>query len=184
MVSNVAFRGFLVVTWRRLNTVSGIVYEIPVQVRGPILLQEFLNYTLRVAVSALSEMLVADLPFCVEDVERWPVLIVKVLPYPVIAVHYDWIGNAQVFQGCIYIRLLLLEGELGGVHADHDQSRLLIFRRPTLYVRQGSQTIDARISPEIDQHNLSAQGLTAYRGGVEPGNTAIEAGHGAIISKE
>jgi hypothetical protein len=69
--------------WRRLDTVSGFVDEILVMFRGPIILQEFLNYALSVAVSAFSEMLVTDSPSGIDNVERRPVLIVKVLSDPI-----------------------------------------------------------------------------------------------------
>ena len=63
MISNVAFRRLLVIAWRRFDTATSVAEEIQVQVRGPIFLQKFLNYAFRVAVIALSEMLVTDSPF-------------------------------------------------------------------------------------------------------------------------
>ena len=95
--------------WRRLDTVSGFVDEILVMFRGPIILQEFLNCALRVVVSAFSEMLVTDSPSGIDNVERRPVLIVKVLSDPVTADYHDWIGNVQVTKRRFHIRLLLFE---------------------------------------------------------------------------
>src|SRR5580698_2676107 len=184
MISDVAFGRPIVIAWRRFNTASSVAEEIQIQVRGPVFLEKFLNYALRGSVVALSEMLVTDSPFRICNVERRPVLIVKVLPDPVVVVHHDWIGNTQVAQRRFYVRLLFLKRKLWGVHTDHDQSCLLIFRCPTLDIGQRSQTVDAGICPEIDEHNLSPQRATVYRGGIEPGNAAIEIRHGSVVGKE
>src|SRR5580658_9542264 len=109
MISNVAFRRSFVIARGRLDTVTAVVDEIPVKVRCPIVLQEFLNYALRVAVRAFSEMLVTDSSLGIDNVERWPELIIKALPDPVVAVHHDWIGNVQVAKRRFHICLLLFE---------------------------------------------------------------------------
>src|SRR5580704_12946714 len=96
MIADVAFRRSFVIAWRRLNIASSVADEIQVQIGGPDFLQKFPDHALRSAVIALSKMRVTNSSLRIDNVKRRPVLIVKVLPDPVVVVHYDWIGNMQV----------------------------------------------------------------------------------------
>src|ERR1700721_2521321 len=122
MISDVAFGRPIVIAWRRFNTASSVAEEIQIQARGPVFLEKFLNYAVRGAVVALSEMFESNSPFRIDNVKRRPVLIAKVLPDPIVVVHNDWIGNTQLAQRSFYIRLLFFKGKLGGVHANHNQT--------------------------------------------------------------
>ena len=52
-----------------------------------------------------------------------------------------------------------LERELGRVHADDDQAVAAVARVPGLEVGQRAQAVDARVGPEVDEHDLAAQRL-------------------------
>ena len=51
----------------------------------------------------------------------------------------------------------MLDVELGGVHAEHDQPVLLVPLGPGAQVGQGAQPVDAGVGPEVDQHHTAAQ---------------------------
>jgi hypothetical protein len=55
----------------------------------------------------------------------------------------------------------VLERKLRRVHADQYKTRILIFCRPISQVGQRPNGVDAGISLEINEHNLSAKRLAA-----------------------
>ena len=52
---------------------------------------------------------------------------------------------------------VLLERELGRVHADDHQPVVAVPLVPRAQVRQRAHAVDARVGPEVDQHDLAAQ---------------------------
>jgi len=111
---------------------------------------------LDLAVAALPEVVIADSSFPIDEVLRRPVLVVEGPPNRVIAVDRNRVGYLQITAGVFYIQSFFLEREFRGMDANHNQARIFIFRRPALHVRQGAKRIDAGVSPEIDQHDLTA----------------------------
>lgn len=108
---------------------------------------------------ALAEVVIANAPLAVDEVVRWPVFIVEGLPNLVVAVDGDGIVDLQVANRFLHVGALLLERELRGMHADHNQTGILVFRGPSFHVRQRAQAVDAGVRPEIDQHNFAAEGI-------------------------
>ena len=53
----------------------------------------------------------------------------------------------------------IIEGELRRMHADHEETLILVFLGPGLDIGDRAQAIDAGVGPEIDQHDLTAQTL-------------------------
>ena len=49
------------------------------------------------------------------------------------------------------------------MNPDHNQSVILVLLVPTADVGQGSQAVDARVGPEVDQHDLAPQALSGQR---------------------
>ena len=72
------------------------------------------------------------------------------------------------------VRRDVLERELGRVDADDHQPVLAVGRVPGLEVGQRSQTVDARIGPEVDQHDLAAQRCQRERRTVEPAAARVQ----------
>src|SRR5579871_5556231 len=66
--------------------------------------------------------------------------------------------------------------------ADNNQAGILVLFRPRIDVRKFAQTVDTRVSPEVDQHDLTAEGFAAQRGGVEPSRRAIQFGHPPFVA--
>jgi hypothetical protein len=50
-------------------------------------------------VVALTEAVMADLPLCIDEVQRRPVVVAERIPDPIVAVDRDRIGNPQVVGG-------------------------------------------------------------------------------------
>src|SRR4030095_7898329 len=83
----------------------------------------------------------------VDQIRGRPVLISEGAPGAVLIVLRHRIMDAQALDGGLDIRALLLEGEFGRVHADHDEALVLVLLVPFGDVRQRAQAVDARISP-------------------------------------
>ncbi len=116
---------------------------------------------LGLGVVALPEVVIANLSFPVDEVVCRPVFVVERIPNSVVAVDGDRVGNAQFANGILYVCPFSLESELWRMHTDHDKTRVLIFCRPGFHVWQLSQAVDARVCPEIYQHDLPAQRFAA-----------------------
>jgi hypothetical protein len=84
----------------------------------------------------------------------------------------------QAFQ-VAHVAAVVLEGELGRVDADDGQAVGAVARVPRAHMGQRAQAVDARVGPEVDQHDAPAQALQRERaiaGGVEPAAVAREVG--------
>ena len=84
--------------------------------------QQLLDDLFRPLVVALSESMVPDLPLGVDDVESRPVSVVEGLPDRVVVVDRDRIVDPHLLHGPADVVEVVLERELGRVHADHDQA--------------------------------------------------------------
>src|SRR6202034_596535 len=126
-------------------------------------LQELSNHALRLVVLTLAEVVIANPPLAVDEVMRRPVFIIERLPNRVVAVDGNGVCDLQITNCLFDVAAFLLEGELRRMYADDYQARILIFRCPAFYIRQCSQTIDAGVSPKIDQDNFSLQSFAAER---------------------
>ena len=79
---------------------------------------------------------------------------------------------------------LVLERELWRVHADDDETVPPVRVVPRLHVRQLAEAVDARVRPEVHEHDLSAQARhrqrpTARR--VEPEGDVLEVRRRAVV---
>ncbi len=102
-------------------------------------------------VVALAELVVAELAGCVEEVVGGPVLVMEGLPDAVVVVHGDGVLDTQVADGFADVGLVLLEGELGRVDADDDETGVFVLVVPGLDVGEGAETVDAGVGPEVDE---------------------------------
>ena len=69
---------------------------------------------------------------------------------------------------------VVLEVELGGVHADEHESVILVLVGPGTDIGKRPQPVDAGVGPEVDQHDPAAQVGRRQRGRVEPPGRAVE----------
>ena len=101
-------------------------------------------------------------------------MVVERAPHRVVAVDRDREVDRHVPDGHPNVVDVLLERELGRMDADHDQSLLLVLVRPRADVRERSEPVDARVGPELDEHDLPAEPSRRQRLGVDPVRRAIE----------
>src|SRR2546423_11946219 len=88
---------------------------------GSGVVKQLLDDHLRLLVLALAEVMMPDPPLRVGEVQRGPVVVVEGGPYPVVVVDRDRVIDPHVTHGAADVLRIVLEPELGGVHADHDQ---------------------------------------------------------------
>src|SRR3954449_13057662 len=69
---------------------------------------------------------------------------------------------------------VVLEPELGGVHADDDKPALPILLGPGTDVRQRPQPVHAGVRPDVEQDDAPAKRVRDQRLGVEPDALAVE----------
>jgi hypothetical protein len=114
---------------------------------------------LRFRVAALAEVLVAERPFLVDEVERRPVVVRERVPDGVVVVGGHGIVDPHRLHLLTDVPEVVLERELRRVHAEHDEPVLLVLLAPGSDVRKRSQPVDARVGPEVDDHHAPAQAL-------------------------
>ena len=89
----------------------------------------------RFFVASFAELLVADDPLRVDEVQRRPVVIGERAPDRVVVVDRDRIVDRSRLDRVAYAIDVMLEGELRRVDADHDQPVVSICLRPRADVR-------------------------------------------------
>jgi hypothetical protein len=139
-----------------------------------------LHDALALLVAALAEVVMADPPLRVGDVHGGPVMVRERLPDAVPAVDRDGIRDAVLLDRPADVVDVPLEGELGRVHADDDQSLFLVLVGPGTDVAERAQPVDARVRPEVDEHDLAAQPLGGERLRVEPARRTVEGRQAAL----
>ena len=121
-------------------------------------------------------MHVPDSSFRVGDVHGRPVVVVEGAPHRVVGVEGDRIVDALVLRGPADVVGVALERELRRVDADNDQALIRVLVVPRADITERAQPVDARIRPEVDEHDLPAQALRGERLGVEPAGRTVEPG--------
>src|SRR5438552_4787949 len=100
--------------------------------------QQLLNDSLRLFVFTLAELMMPDAPLRIDDIKGRPVFILESAPYGKVAIDRDRIIDSHVLGGSANVVDVLLECELRGVHADHDQTLFLVFVGPRADVGEGA----------------------------------------------
>jgi len=75
----------------------------------------------------------------------------------VVIVDHDGIVDIPFLRGLADIVEIVLEGEFGGVDADHHQSLVLIFFSPGPDIGKGAEPIDTGVGPKVDEHDFSGE---------------------------
>src|SRR5271169_2984314 len=109
-----------------------------------------------------------DAPLSIDEIEGWPVFVLEGAPYGIVRVDCDRIVNSHVFDSPADVVDVSFECELRCVDTNHDQSLTLVFLSPGTDVRKRTSPVDARVCPEVDEHDSSAQALGGQWLRVEP----------------
>ena len=92
--------------------------------------QQSLNNHFRLFVFALAELMMANMPLRIDKIEGRPIVVLEGTPDRMVAIDRDRILDPQVFRGSTNVIDVFLKCELRRVHADHDQSAILVFLGP------------------------------------------------------
>ena len=134
-------------------------------------------------VFALAEVGVADVALLVDQVLGRPVLVRVVVPGLVVVVLHDRIGDAEPLDGRPHVRRHMLEGELRRVHADDHEPLVVIRGVPRLQVGERAQAVDARVRPEVDEHDLARAMTRGQRLRVDPRAVGVDRRCDAVVGQ-
>src|SRR5215218_7162138 len=146
--------------------------------------EQLLNNHLGHGVLTLAEVVVADPPLLVRDVQRRPEVIGEGAPDGVVAIKRNWVIHPHLPGGRDHVVDVALEAELGRMNPDHAQALIVVFLGPLTHVRQRSQPVDARVRPELHRDDASAQPLGRQRLGVEPSGGALQRRQAALARQD
>jgi hypothetical protein len=145
------------------------------------LAEQLPDRALGLVVLALSLLDLPDLPAAIDEVLGRPGTVLVRLPGAVVVVDRDRVPHTEVAGRPVHVRDHVLEGELRRVDADDDEARPAVGRVPGLQVRKRAQAVDARVRPEVDEHDLPAQLLDREGLAVDPGRDPLEVRRGAVV---
>jgi hypothetical protein len=97
-----------------------------------------------------------DTPVAIDEVDGRPVVVLERPPDGEVVVDHDRVADAQFGGGAAHVVEVVLEPELGRVHADDDEPMVAIPVLPRRKVRQRAQPVHARVRPEIDEDDAPA----------------------------
>jgi hypothetical protein len=118
--------------------------------------EQVLDHALRLLVAAFAEVLVADDPFPIAEVERRPVVVVEGPPDPVVVVERDQVVDFPLLHRAAHEVDVVHERELRRVGSDHDQPVVSVGLRPRADVRLLAQPVDAGERPEVHEDDAAA----------------------------
>jgi hypothetical protein len=119
--------------------------------------EQLLDEALGLLVAALSEMLVAHDAVRVDEVQRGPIVVVEGPPDLIVVIDRNRVVDLPFLGRPAHALDVVLEGELGSVHADDDQPVVAVGPRPPTDVGLRAQPVDARKRPEIHEHYLAPE---------------------------
>ena len=123
---------------------------------------------------------VTDRAVLVDKVLGWPVLVLEGAPGLVVVVLRYRVLQVVVVPCHDDVLRQLLELELRRVYAQDHEPLVGILVVPLLYIGECPDAVDARIGPEVDQHDLPPLVLHRERLGVEPAFQPSQLGRHAL----
>src|SRR5262249_49921079 len=120
---------------------------------GASLNQQLLDDLLRLVVTTFAKTMVADAPLRIDHIKGGPIFIAEGAPDRIVAVDRHRVVDSDALRESTDVVDVLFELELGRVHADHDQTLILVLVRPCAQVGQRAHPVDAGIGPEVDQYD-------------------------------
>src|SRR5690348_10090956 len=92
----------------------------------------------------------------VDEIEGRPVVVGECAPNTKVVVDSDRIVDLPGLDRPPHVVEVVLELELGRVHADRDEAMIAIPLRPGPVVRLSAQPVDARVRPELNDDDMAA----------------------------
>ena len=155
--------------------VGGLGDARSVDVAGlPVDAQQTLDRPLGLLVRPLAEVVEPDTPVAIDEVDSRPVVVLERPPDGEVVIDDDRVTDAEFACRAAHVLEVVLEPELGRMHADDDEPAVAVPLVPRADVRQRAKPVDARVGPEVDEDDAPAQSLGRERLGVEPDGRAVE----------
>ena len=98
--------------------------------------QQLLNNPFRLGICAFAEVVMANMPLRIDDIESRPILVLERTPERIAVIDRDGIIDPHVLRRLAHVLEVVFKGELRRVHADHHQSVLLVFLGPRADIGQ------------------------------------------------
>src|SRR5262245_2590802 len=108
-------------------------------------------------------MLMTNTALGIDEIVRRPVLVAESAPDRIVVVDRHRIGDFEIRDGTPDISANLFECEFRRVHADYDQTLILVFLPPGTNVGQRPQAVDAGVGPEVDENDFALELLLRQR---------------------
>ena len=125
--------------------------------------QQLLNNQFGLFVFALTELMMSNMPLCIDEIEGRPVLVIESTPYSVVTVDCDRVIDPHLLHRLANPLDVFLDIKFRRVHADHHQPSILVALGPRSNVGKGASPIDTGVGPEVDQDDFSAQASSGQR---------------------
>src|SRR5258708_7710961 len=126
-------------------------------IADPVFGKQLLNDSFRLVVITLAELVMTNAPSRIDEIKGRPILVVEGTPYGIVRVDCDRVVDFHVLYGRANVVEVFLERELRCVDTDHDQSLSFVFLGPRADIGKCASPVDARVSPEVDEDDFSAQ---------------------------
>ena len=98
-----------------------------------------------------------------DQINGRPCPIVKSVPYAEVVIHGDRVRNSMLFQIAPQVSQLLLIGKLRRMHANDNQTVILILLMPIDDIRLDIFAVPAAEGPELNQNHFAAKPLYIQR---------------------
>src|SRR5262245_43502194 len=110
-----------------------------------------------------------DMALYINQVLGRPETILIRLPCGVVVILSHWVMNLVLLQRALHVCRSFLKLKFRGMHTDHYEPCIFILFIQTGDMRQGADTVNAGIGPEINEHHLATQLTEGERcRGIEP----------------
>ncbi len=104
-----------------------------------------------------TEVCMSDIASFIDDIHRWPILVIICTPSRKSIIECYWIGDSCFFHRSEDILVLLLIGELGCMYTNYDKSLISVFLVECFDVWYSCLTIATTKCPEFDNHDLTTE---------------------------
>ncbi len=113
-------------------------------------------------------MRMPHIPFSVDEVFRRPILILIRIPEIKGIIKYDGVRYICSLHGLLDIHSLFLKREFWSMYSENHESLISIFLIPSRQIWECTLTVDARVCPKVNNHDLSFKRFHSKRITIDP----------------